>query len=202
MYVIGLTGGIACGKSTVSKILMKLGAVIIDADEVAHKLALPHQPLWQKFVEHFGEAILLDDGSLNRKKIGAIVFADEAERRWMDDMAHPLIEAEIKRQLDLCQANKVRIVVLDVPLLYETQWDKLANENWVVYINEDTQLARLMQRNDMPELLARQRIASQMPLGDKVKRADVVIDNMGDEVQTNLQVQKRWREIERRADDV
>ena len=202
MYVIGLTGGIASGKSTVSNFLRELGAVVIDADAIARQLANPQQPLWQKFVEHFGEAVLLADKSLDRKKIGAIVFADKAQRRWLDEVAHPLIEKELRRSLAACKAQQAEIVVLDVPLLYEVQWDKLTDEVWVVYVDEQTQLERLQRRDAMPESLARQRIAAQLPLEEKARKADFVIDNMGLQEKMKEQVRGRWSLLESRVRDV
>ena len=202
MYVIGLTGGIASGKSTVSNFLRELGAVVIDADAIARQLANPQQPLWQKFVERFGEAVLLADKSLDRKKIGAIVFADKAQRRWLDKVSHPLIEKELRRLLAACKAQQAEIVVLDVPLLYEVQWDKLTDEVWVVYVDEQTQLERLQRRDAMPESLARQRIAAQLPLEEKARKADFVIDNMGLQEKTKEQVRGRWSLLESRVRDV
>lgn len=202
MYVIGLTGGIASGKSTVSNFLRELGAVVIDADAIARQLANPQQPLWQKFVEHFGEQVLLADKSLDRRKIGAIVFADKEQRRWLDEVSHPLIEKELRRQLAAGKAQQTDVVVLDVPLLYEVQWDKLTDEVWVVYVDEQTQLERLQKRDAMPEALARQRIAAQLPLEEKARKADVVIDNMGLQEQTKEQVRVRWSFLESRVRDV
>ena len=202
MQVIGLTGGIASGKSSVSKFLQALGAVVIDADAIARQLASPQQPLWQKFVEHFGEAVLLADASLDRKKIGALVFADQEQRRWLDAVSHPLIEKELRRQMAECKAQQADVVVLDVPLLYEVHWESLADEVWVVYVDEQTQLERLQKRDAMPEALARQRIAAQLPLAEKARRADFVIDNMGSQEQTAEQVRRRWSLLESRVGDV
>lgn len=199
MYVIGLTGGIACGKSTVSQRLKeKHGAVILDTDRIAWEMAAPQQPLWRSYVERYGsERATLADGTLDRAAIGEIVFADPAERAWVDGMAHPLIKSEVHQRLKQHQAQGALVAVLDVPLLFEAGWQTMADEIWVVYADEATQLQRLMERNEMPEVLARQRVASQMPLAEKKRRADVIIDNSGALAEAMRQVDAAWEALMR-----
>ncbi len=192
MKVIGLTGGIASGKSTVSDLLRKqYGAVVLDADEVAHEIAGPGEPLWEAFVSRYGkERVLCADGTLNREAIAEIVFHDVSERIWMDSAAHPLIKQRMLDRLAECKRAGEKLVVLDVPLMYEAGWDKIPDEIWVVYVDQQTQLQRLMHRNKLSETLARERIAAQMPMEEKRRLADVVIDNNGTEEETVAQVQE------------
>lgn len=190
MKVIGLTGGIASGKSTVSNLLREqYGAVVLDADKVAREIAEPGEPLWEAFVSRYGkERVLRADGTLDREAIAEIVFHDASERAWMDGAAHPLIERRMIERLDECRVLGKKLVVLDVPLLYEAGWEKIPDEVWVVFVDQKTQLKRLMHRNGLSETLARERIASQMPMEEKKLRADVVIDNNGTREETVAQV--------------
>ncbi|TYZ28833.1 dephospho-CoA kinase [Selenomonas caprae] len=194
MKVIGLTGGIASGKSTVSRYLREKGAAILDADAIAHALAEPGGSLYQAYRRHFGAAVLQADGRLDRAAIGKIVFAQPEERAWIDRSAHPLIQAEIKRQLAEKKRQDVPLIVLDVPLLFESGWDKMTEENCLVDVSEAVQLARLMQRDGYDEQAARARIAAQMPLAEKRRRADRLIDNNGDLPATLRQVDLLWKE--------
>lgn len=191
---IGLTGGIASGKSTVSQILRELGASIIDADEIARMLAAPNQPLYQAILAQFGTAVLCEDGSLNRQTLGDMVFADPDCKKKLDALAHPLIQEELMRQL-MAAENNAPVIVLDVPLLFEAGWEKLADECWVVYVDLETQRKRLMARNGYSTIQAQERIASQMPLEEKCRRASFIIDNTRDLAYTRKQVLKRWQEI-------
>ena len=192
MKIIGLTGGIASGKSTVSEHLHTAhGVPILDADAAAYRLAEPHGPMWAAFVERYGRTrALFPDGRLNRAAIGEIVFRDAAERGWMDNMAHPLIRAELLKRLAGYREDGTKIVTLDVPLLYEVGWENLVDEVWVVYVDETVQLRRLMARNGLSEDLARERMGAQMPLSEKKRRADVVIDNDGTVMETRAQVDR------------
>lgn len=194
MKVIGLTGGIASGKSTVSRYLREKGAAILDADAIAHALAEPGGSLYLAYRQHFGAAVLQEDGQLNRAAIGKIVFSQPEERAWIDRSAHPLIQAEIKRQLAEKKRQDVPLIVLDVPLLFESGWDKMTEENCLVDVSEAVQLARLMQRDGYDEQAARARIAAQMPLAEKRRRADRLIDNNGDLPATLRQVDLLWKE--------
>ncbi len=194
MKVIGLTGGIASGKSTVSRYLREKGAAILDADAIAHALAEPGGSLYLAYRQHFGAAVLQEDGQLNRAAIGKIVFFQPEERAWIDRSAHPLIQAEIKRQLAEKKRQDVPLIVLDVPLLFESGWDKMTEENCLVDVSEAVQLARLMQRDGYDEQAARARIAAQMPLAEKRRRTDRLIDNNGDLPATLRQVDRLWKE--------
>ena len=193
MRIIGLTGGIASGKSTVSRILQSMGAVAIDADAIAHELAEPGAPLYEAYITHWGAGILTPEGTLDRRKIGDIVFADEDERRWLDDVSHPLLCREVQRRLAALRTSDVQTVVLDAPLLFEAGWERLADETWVVVLPRDIQLRRLMARNHYTEEEALSRMESQLSQEEKMRRADVVIDNRGSEAQLEKKVQEAFR---------
>lgn len=194
MNIIGLTGGIACGKSTVSKILRSLGAKVIDADAAAHALSQPKQPLYDAYVARFGAEILTAQGTLDRAAIGRIIFKDPNVRAEIDALAHPLIQAAVEQQMQAVCPN-APAVVLDVPLLFEAGWEVLTDEVWVVSLPEAAQLVRLMERDPaMTEEEARARIAAQMPLSEKRARADVVIDNSGTKEETLHMIERIWRE--------
>ena len=193
MRIIGLTGGIASGKSTVSRILQSMGAVAIDADAIAHELAEPGAPLYEAYITHWGAGILTPEGTLDRRKIGDIVFADEDERRWLDDVSHPLLYREVQRRLAALRTSDVQTVVLDAPLLFEAGWERLADETWVVVLPRYIQLRRLMARNHYTEEEALSRMESQLSQEEKMRRADVVIDNRGSEAQLEKKVQEAFR---------
>ena len=195
MKIIGLTGGIACGKSTVSTELRALGAAIIDADALAHELSQPHQPLYNAYVQRFGREIVTADGTLDRAAIARRVFADPAARAEVDAIAHPLIRMAAEERLRAARDENKRAAVLDVPLLFEAGWDALADETWVVALPREEQLARLLARDtSMDEGEARARIAAQMPLAEKCARADVIIDNSGTKEEIREYIGKLWKE--------
>ena len=195
MKIIGLTGGIACGKSTVSKVLRTLGAAIIDADALAHELAQPYQPIFNVYVERFGREVVTVDGTLDRAAVARRVFADPVVRAEVDAVTHPLIRTAAEERLRAAELEQKRAAVLDVPLLFEAGWDTLADETWVVALPEEEQMARLLARDKtMCESDARARIAAQMPLREKCARADVVIDNSGTKEEVREYIGKLWKE--------
>ena len=195
MRIIGLTGGIACGKSTVSRALRALGAAIIDADALAHELSQPNAPIFNAYVERFGREIVTADGTLDRAAIAALVFADPAVRAEVDAIAHPLIRRAAEERLRAARAQDKTAAVLDVPLLFEAGWDALADEVWVVALPAEEQLVRLLARDkSMSEGEARARISAQMPLAEKCARADIVIDNSGTLGETRECIEQLWRE--------
>ena len=195
MKIIGLTGGIACGKSTVSAELRALGAAIIDADALAHELSQPHQPIYNAYVERFGREIVTADGTLDRAAIARRVFSDPAVRAEVEAIAHPIIRRAAEERLRAAREESKRAAVLDVPLLFEAGWDALADETWVVALPREEQLARLLARDtSMDADEARARIAAQMPLAEKCARADVVIDNSGTVEEIREYIGKLWKE--------
>ena len=195
MKIIGLTGGIACGKSTVSTELRALGAAIIDADALAHELSQPRQPIYNAYVECFGREIVAADGTLDRAAVARRVFADPAVRAEVEAIAHPIIRSAAEERLRAARDENKRAAVLDVPLLFEAGWDALADETWVVALPREEQLARLLARDKaMDAGEARARIAAQMPLAEKCARADVVIDNSGTVEEIREYIGKLWKE--------
>lgn len=193
MKRIGLTGGIASGKSTASAILRHLGARIIDADAIAHRLMEPGGPLYEAYRAHFGEGVILPDGHLDRRRIGQIAFADPAEKRWLDETAHPVIRAAMQQELARADAAGEPCVVLDIPLLFETDCQAHVDETWLIDVPEALQLMRLQKRNGYSREEAERRIAAQMPLAEKRRLADVIIDNSGTEQELTERLRALWQ---------
>lgn len=181
--VIGLTGGIATGKSTVTKYLRKVGYVVLDADEFAHH-AYDDQPCRAKIIEAFGEA--------DRVKIGQIVFHDRKARGRLEDIIHPYVREEIQKAID---TSTQKILFIDVPLLFEAHFDELCQAIIVVSASQETELERLMARNHLSRQEALTRIQAQMPLSEKVKRATYVIDNSFDRMHLRKEIERVLKEI-------
>jgi len=188
--VIGLTGGIASGKSTVARMLIDKKITVIDADVIAKQAVEKGMPAYRQIVEAFGKDILLENGDIDRKKLGSIVFTDEQKRLKLNQIVHPAVRAEMLKQRDEAIARKEQFVVLDIPLLYESGLDYLVGKVLVVTVPADIQLKRLMERNSLTEEEAMSRITSQMPLADKTKKADAVIDNSGSLEHTKHQLEE------------
>jgi dephospho-CoA kinase len=187
--LVGLTGSIATGKSTVSRMFAHLGARVLDADLLAREVVMPGQPAYLKIVEEFGHGVIQDDGTLDRKALGAIVFAEPARRKRLEEITHPAIAARQQRILSVLDEEAFEgIVIWDVALLFETGGVAKMDRVVVVATDPETELARLMARDGMAEADARARMASQMPVAEKAKRAHYVIDNSGDRAQTEGQV--------------
>jgi dephospho-CoA kinase len=189
MRLIGLTGGIASGKSLVSRQLQGLGAVVIDADRIARDVVQPDRPGWEMIVGEFGRSFIDSDGGLDRKALGRLVFNDPRELERLNRITHPLILAEIEKLLQIYRSGHEKVVVLDAPLLFETGLDKFVDEVWVVMVDHQTQVKRLMERDRLMEQDAKHRIRLQIPLEEKASRADRVIDNRGLPEETERQVQ-------------
>jgi dephospho-CoA kinase len=187
--LVGLTGSIATGKSTVSRMFAHLGARVLDADLLAREVVMPGQPAYLKIVEEFGREVVQEDGTLDRKALGAIVFADPAKRKRLEEITHPAIGARQQRIVSVLDEEAFEgIVIWDAALLYEGGGDATMDRVVVVYADPDTELARLVARDGLPEADARARIASQMPIAEKAKRAHYVVDNSGDRAGTERQV--------------
>ena len=193
--VIGLTGGIASGKSTVAGMLAALGAEVIDADQVARDLVAPGQPALDEIVAAFGAAVLTASGELDRKRLGARVFAEPSERRRLDAILHPRIGAETARRIAEAGARGVPVVVYEAALLVENGLHRLLDGLIVVAVDEAVQRARLSSRDLLAGDEVAQRLAAQAPLADKLAAADYVIDNQGDREATRRQVEAAWRDI-------
>ncbi|WP_339321807.1 dephospho-CoA kinase [Paenibacillus sp. FSL W8-0194] len=190
---IGLTGGIATGKSTVSALLVNKGALLVDADAIAREVMLPGHPVLAAVAGHFGQAVILEDGTLDRKKLGDIVFRDPSQRKALNDITHPAIRKEIRGRMDdLQREHPDKLVVVDIPLLYESGLEHMFERVMVVYAPEHVQLERLMRRNQLTAEEAAARIRSQMDIEEKKRKADIVIDNSGDAEETERQVDRFW----------
>jgi dephospho-CoA kinase len=188
MRLIGLTGGIASGKSLVSRQLQELGVTVIDADQIARDVVQPGQPGWEKIVREFGRSFIDRAGCLDRKALGRLVFNNPQALENLNRITHPLILDEIERLLQICRSGPERVVALDAPLLFETGLDGFVDEVWVVLVDHQTQVKRLMERDRLTEQEAGQRIRLQIPLEEKASRADRVIDNRGLPEETERQV--------------
>lgn len=188
--IIGLTGSIASGKSTVAKMMRELGLPIVDADVVARDVVEPGTKTLQEIVQNFGEGILLEDGHLNRPKLGDIIFHEPAKRKILNDIMHPAIREEMLRQRDAYLAAGEKHVVMDIPLLFESKLQHFVERILVVSVKEEVQLRRLMERNALSKEDALARIRSQLPLSVKEKGAHAVIYNNEKIEQTEEQLKK------------
>lgn len=187
-HILGLTGGIATGKSTVSDFLKERGIPVVDADLAARKVVEPGSSGLKKIEGIFGEKILLKSGELNRKALAEIIFSDEKMRKKLNECLKDDIYEWITSEKESLIQEKHRLIVLDIPLLFEGKYTNEVDTIMVVSCSADKQVKRLMNRNDLSEREARERIATQMPLDKKIKNADVVIDNNGTKEETRKQV--------------
>lgn len=193
--VVGLTGGIASGKSTVSNLIREKGFTIIDADLEARLAVEVGEPAYNEIVSYFGEDILLDNAEINRAKLGEIIFNNEEKRLKLNSIVHPDVRRRMLEKRQKAVDNGERLIVLDIPLLFESKLTGMVEKVLLVYVNGDTQLKRLMERNQFTKEEALSRIGSQMPLKDKVALSDAVIDNNGSIEETEVQLNnilKEW----------
>jgi dephospho-CoA kinase len=196
MKVIGLTGGISSGKSTVAQFLAELGAVIIDADKVGHEAFKPGTKLWREVTAAFGEQILTTDGEIDRQKLGEMVFADPKRLSQLNEIMHPRMSEMVRAQLEDYRRQGVAVAVLEATLLIEAggEWIKLVDEIWVTVASETTVLKRLMERSGLSEAESLARIRSQMPPTEKVRHADVVINTEYSLDEMKAKVSELWHE--------
>ncbi|MDZ5783777.1 dephospho-CoA kinase [Marinococcus luteus] len=194
--VIGLTGGIASGKSLVADALREQGLPVIDADVISREVVEPGEPALEQIIEHFGPEILQFDGTLDRKKLGSVIFNDTEKRQVLNQIIHPAVRQRMMSKRDDLVREGNEHVVLDIPLLLENNLNFLVDRIIVVYVNEATQKQRLVERDGRGEEDAAARIKSQMPLEEKRDLADAVIDNSGTEKETKTQVNEllhQWK---------
>lgn len=177
MKLIGLTGGIACGKSSVAAILKSLGVMVIDVDEITHQIYQPETPCYSKIIDEFGPHILETDGRINRQKLGEIIFNSTPDRLKLERITHPEIIHKMNDLIRLAGLENLELLVVEVPLLFEAGLEGQFDEIWVVSAGPDQQLERLMNRNNLTREEAVARLSAQLPLRDKEGKADVVIDN-------------------------
>jgi len=184
--VIGVTGGIASGKSNVISIIKRQGFKVIDCDLINHNLQKINMPIYNAIKEAFGSSYFLDNGELDRKKLGELIFHNENEKLKLNSISHPIIKEEVLKEINKADG----IVFVDVPLLYESKFDSLCDKVICVYLNKDMQIERLMERDHIDYSYAKSKIASQMDLGKKRDLADYVIDSKGSFQETERQVLK------------
>lgn len=193
--IVGLTGGIACGKTTVSNLFKDKGCPIVDADQVAREVVEPGELGLSQVVERFGTGVITEDGTLNRKKLGQIVFSDEAARAELNAILHPLIQKRMQEKKEQALKLAPPFVIMDIPLLYENGHENTMDIVIVVYVPASVQLERLMLRDGFSRQEAKKRIASQMDIEEKKKRADFIIDNTGTFEDTKQQVEKIYSRL-------
>lgn len=192
--IIGLTGGIASGKSTVSNYLSELGAIIIDADKIAHEIMEKGKTAYWQVIEAFGREILAENGEIDRSRLGKIVFNELEKKKILEEITHPQVIREMREKIEEYRAEN-KVIVLDVPLLFEAGLDSMVDETWVVYVDRETQLQRLIARDGLSYEEANKRIQAQMSLEKKRVLADFVINNKGNIEDLKRQVLLKWREI-------
>lgn len=196
MTLVGLTGGVATGKSTVAKMFKECGASVIDADELARGVVQPGKPAWRDIVHTFGREVLNPDRTINRRVLGSIVFIHPAKRRRLERIIHPRVAREqIRLTKQIAKRNPRAIVIYDVPLLFEAGIDKRVNKVIVVTADRNTQVARLRKRNGLTKAEALRRIRSQMPLAKKRRLADYVLDGTKNRNQLAGEVSKLFEDL-------
>ncbi|MDQ6599897.1 dephospho-CoA kinase [Bacillus salipaludis] len=195
--VIGLTGGIASGKSTVSNMFKEMDITVIDADIEARLAVEKGEPAYNKIIESFGSDILLPNEEIDRQKLGSIIFHHKDKRQLLNEIVHPEVRKRMRQQMEAAISNQEKIVVLDIPLLFESKLTYMVQKTILVYVEREVQLQRLMERNQLSKDEAEARIHSQMPLAEKVKLADAVLNNNGTLIETKkqlLEVLDKWGE--------
>jgi len=204
MLIAGLTGGIASGKSVVADMLAEKDAIIIDADRIAHQVVKKDMPAWQEIVDAFGRDILREDGEVDRKALGKIIFSDQSRRDQLNHIVHPRVFEEISRNIALIMEARETpnpVIILDIPLLFETRMNQELSDIIVVYVPEEVQLERLLRRDEAGRKDAMARIRSQIPIEEKKRQADYVIDNSGTITETRRQVEALFAELQQKAEN-
>ena len=203
--VIGLTGGIASGKSTVSNMFKEMDITVIDADVEARLAVEKGEPAYQKIVAEFGQDILLDNGEIDRPKLGSIIFHNAEKRQLLNGITHPEVRKRMNDQVEAAKRRGEQVIVLDIPLLFESKLTHMVEKTILVFVDRAVQLQRLMERNNLALEDAEARVKSQMPLAEKVALAEAVIDNNGTVAETRKQLveilKRLGREILKRRGD-
>jgi dephospho-CoA kinase len=196
MLIVGLTGGVASGKTAVSQVLKEEGAYIIDADQIARELVQPHKPAWNELIRAFGKEILQEDGSIHRKKLAEKVFADPEQRKLLNQILHPRIKEEMDRRTkEIGQRDPEAIVVIDAPLIVELGDHREMDKLIVVTTTQTQQIERLKDRDGAKPEEALRILSSQMPLEEKVNLADFVIRNEGSLEETKKRAKEVFKEL-------
>jgi dephospho-CoA kinase len=188
--IIGLTGGIASGKSTVSNMLKEMKITVIDADIEARLAVKKGEPAYFRILQEFGSKLILPDGEIDRQKLGSIIFHDEQKRQLLNEIVHPEVRKRMLEKREKATQNGEKIVILDIPLLFESKLTYMVEKIILVYVDENIQLQRLMNRNELTYDEATARIKSQMPITKKLALADEVINNNGTIPETKAQLEK------------
>ena len=197
-YIIGLTGGIGTGKSEAAKFLASLGAVHLDADAVSHELTQPGGEALEPIRAEFGEGVFREDGTLDRRALANITFSDPARKRALEAILHPRIQRDIMRGIDRAAEEGAKVVILDVPLLFETGMDALCDETWVLSADPETQVARVMMRDRVEREQVEARIQNQMPAEEKEKLATQVIPTERPMEKTQAELASMYQQVLKR----
>lgn len=193
--IVGLTGGIGAGKSTVAAILAELGAHVIDADRIGHEVYRPGSEGFGRVVEAFGPGVVGADGSIDRRALGALVFADPAARARLNAIVHPLIAAELQRRLAAAPAEDRRPIVVEAAIMLEAGWRGLVDRVWVVSTRPENAVARVVASRGLGAAEVERRLAAQMPDAERRRLADLVIENDGDPAALRREVEKAWQTL-------
>ncbi|MEE9199599.1 MAG: dephospho-CoA kinase, partial [Dehalococcoidia bacterium] len=193
MLVIGLTGGIGSGKSTVSKVLADLGAHVLDADKVGHNAYEPNTQTWKDVVAAFGEVILQPDGEIDRRKLGSIVFNDPSAMKRLTDIMWPRMYYIVEEKIEEQRRQGTRVMVVEAAVLLEAKWTPLVDEVWVTVAPEESVIRRLRDRNNMTEEQVRARIRAQISSEERIKQADVVVNNDSGLDELKERVLENWK---------
>ena len=197
-YIIGLTGGIGTGKSEAAKFLASLGAVHLDADAISHELTEPGGEALKPIRAEFGEGVFREDGTLDRRALANITFSDPARKRALEAILHPRIQRDIMRGIDRAAEEGAKVVILDVPLLFETGMDALCDETWVLSADPETQVARVMMRDRVEREQVEARIQNQMPAEEKEKLATQVIPTERPMEKTQAELASMYQQVLKR----
>ncbi len=201
-YVIGLTGGIGSGKSTVAQMLEEEGAVILSADLAGHEVYLPGRPAYEEIVEAFGPDVVGSDGAIDRQRLGAIVFSDPTYLARLNAITHPRMKELMREKLAELQRKGVEFVVLEAALLFDAGWDDLTDEVWVTVAPPEVAARRTSERSGIPMAQVLERIIkAQMDSEERIRRSAVVIDTSGDIEETRRRAREEWRQMKRRLAD-
>ena len=202
MLSVGLTGGIASGKSTVAQMFVARGAYLMDFDKLAHELQEPGNTAWKEIIKYFGEGILNQNDTIDRNRIALIVFTDKKKLEALNNIVHPLVFNLWQERLDKIKRQEWHAIVLsDVPLLFEGKMKDLFDLTMLILISPEEQINRLMARNGLSRDEAQLRLKNQMPIADKIGLADIVIDNQSDVAQTEIKVAEIWQQLKEREEN-
>ena len=193
MKKLALTGNIGAGKSTVAQMFFELGVHIIDTDKLAHDLIKPHTHVWKELFERFGKTILLTDGEVDRKRLAKLTFSSDQDRKFLENLIHPHIKTSARNSWKKLQKDNRPYCLLEVPLLFETHWNEEMDLSIVVNCEEELAIERAQENLNLTRKEVELRLQHQLPLAEKINRADVVIDNNDTLDQTKIQVERLFR---------